>query len=55
MPKMPGRDKITLVVATNLPKQELCAIHLGRYGKEIKRHLKEELEEIDGLVGEVVG
>ena len=41
-------------IAANLPKQELSAIHLGRYRMEIKKHLKEEMEKIDELVGEVI-
>lgn len=42
-------------ISANLPKQELSAIHLGRYRMEIKKHLKEELQGIDELVEEVIG
>lgn len=47
--------KAKAYVEANLPKQELSAIHLGRYRVEIKKHLKEEMEGIDGLVGEMIG
>lgn len=47
--------KAKAYVEANLPKQELSAVHLGRYRVEIKKHLKEEMEGIDGLVGEMVG
>jgi hypothetical protein len=50
-----AHKKAKRYIAANLPKQELSAIHLGRYRMEIKKHLKEEMEEIDELVGEVVG
>ena len=33
-------------IAANLPKQELSAIHLGRYRMEIKKYLKEEVERL---------
>ncbi|MDE3183963.1 MAG: N-6 DNA methylase [Bacteroidota bacterium] len=46
--------KAKAYVEANLPKQELSAIHLGRYRVEIKKHLKEEMDEIDGLVGEMI-
>jgi hypothetical protein len=50
-----AHEKAKAYIITNPPQQELSAIHLGRYRMEIKKHLKEELEEIDGLVGKVVG
>lgn len=49
------KDKVDeAYVEANLPKQELSAIHLGGYRVEIKKHLKEELKEIDKLVGEMI-
>ncbi|MBK6914202.1 MAG: hypothetical protein IPH11_11350 [Ignavibacteriales bacterium] len=40
---------------TNPPQQELSAIHLGRLRVAIKKHLAEEMKEIDKLVKKVVG
>jgi len=40
---------------TNPPQQELSAIHLGRLRVTIKKHLSEEMKEIDKLVKKVVG
>ena len=39
----------------NPPQQELSAIHLGRLRVAIKKHLAEEMKEIDKLVKKVVG
>lgn len=39
----------------NPPQQELSAIHLGRLRVAIKKHLSEEMKEIDKLVKKVVG
>jgi hypothetical protein len=39
----------------NIPQQELSAIHLGRLRVAIKKHLSEEMKEIDKLVKKVVG
>jgi len=50
-----AHEKAKAFLTTNPPQQELSAIHLGRYRMEIKKHLKEELEEIDGIVGEMIG
>ena len=50
-----AHKKAKKYITANLPKQELSAIHLGRYRMEIKKHLKEEMEGIDELVGEVIG
>lgn len=47
--------KAKAYIAANLPKQELSAIHLGRYRMEIKKYLKEEMEKIDELVGKMIG
>jgi hypothetical protein len=47
--------KAKAYLEANLPKQELSAIHLGRYRVELKKHLQEEMEGIDGLVEEMVG
>lgn len=50
-----AHKKAKAFIAANLPKQELSAIHLGRYRMEIKKHLKGEMEKIDELVAEVIG
>lgn len=49
-----AHTKAKTYVKTNIPKQELSAVHLGRYRMEIKKHLEEEMEEIDELVGEMI-
>ena len=46
--------KAKAYIEANLPKHELSAVHLGRYRVEIKKHLKEEMEDIDRLVGEII-
>jgi hypothetical protein len=42
-------------IEENTPQQELSAIHLGRLRVAIKKHLSEEMKEIDKLVKKVVG
>jgi hypothetical protein len=37
------------------PQQQLSAIHLGRLRVEIKKHLREEMKEMDELVRGVIG
>lgn len=49
-----AHEKARAYIATNPPQQELSAIHLGRYRIELKKHLKEELEEIDNLVEKLI-
>ncbi len=39
----------------NPPKQELSAIFLGRLRVEIKKHLQEEMRQIDEVVKEIIG
>ncbi|MEP6952025.1 MAG: hypothetical protein ABI863_22235 [Ginsengibacter sp.] len=50
-----AHEKAKAYLIANVPKQELSAIFLGRLRMEIKKHLKEEMEEIDELVKEVIG
>jgi len=50
-----AHEKSKAYVEANLPKQELSAVHLGRYRVDIKKYLKEEMEGIDELVGEMIG
>jgi type I restriction-modification system DNA methylase subunit len=47
--------KATQFVQDNPPQQALSAMHLGRLRLAIKKHLAKEMEEIDGLVGKIVG
>ncbi len=49
-----AHEKAKAYLIANVPKQELSAIFLGRLRTEIKKHLKEEMEEIDELVKEVI-
>jgi len=39
----------------NPPQKELTATRLGKFRLEIKKHLAEEMKEIDRLVKKVVG
>lgn len=47
--------KAKLYLEANPPQQDLSAIHLGRLRVAIKKHLSEEMKEIDKLVKKVVG
>ncbi len=50
-----AHKKAAKYLEENSPKKELTAIHLGRLRLAIKKHLSEEMKEIDGLVKKVVG
>jgi len=50
-----AHEKAKAYLTANVPKQQLSAIFLGRLRMEIKKHLKNEMGEIDELVKEVVG
>jgi hypothetical protein len=50
-----AHEKAKQYLAVNPPQQELSAIHLGRLRVTIKKHLTEEMKEIDKLVKKVVG
>jgi len=47
--------KASAYIIANPPQQELSAMHLGRLRVAIKKHLLEEMKEIDGLMGKVIG
>jgi hypothetical protein len=49
-----AHEKAKQYLATNPPQQELSATHLGRLRVAIKKHLSEEMKEIDKLVKKVV-
>ncbi len=50
-----AHTKAKQYLEANPPQQELSAIHLGRLRLAIKKHLSEEMKEIDKLVKKVVG
>jgi hypothetical protein len=50
-----AHKKAKQYLEANPPQQELSAIHLGRLRVAIKKHLTEEMKEIDKLVKKVVG
>lgn len=50
-----AHKKAKQYLEANPPQQELSAIHLGRLRVAIKKHLSEEMKEIDKLVKKVVG
>lgn len=49
-----AHEKASQYLKDNVPKQELSAIHLGRIRTDIKRHLSEEMKQIDKLVQKVI-
>ncbi|MFZ2322311.1 MAG: N-6 DNA methylase [Ignavibacteriaceae bacterium] len=50
-----AHKKAKQYLEANPPQQELSAIHLGRLRVAIKKHLSEEMKEIDNLVKKVMG
>lgn len=50
-----AHQKASEYLQSNLPKQELSGIHLGKIRLEIKKHLAVEMKEIDKLVKKVIG
>ena len=50
-----AHEKTKTYLIANPPKQELSAIFLGRLRTDIKKHLRDEMKEIDELVKEVIG
>lgn len=50
-----AHESVKAWLAANPPKEQLSAIHLGRLRVEIKKYLKDEMEDIDGLVRGVIG
>ncbi len=49
-----AHEKAEQYLKDNPPLQELSAIHLGRLRLEIKKHLKEEMKEIDKIVKKII-
>ena len=49
-----AHEKAERYTLENPPEHELTAIRLGRYRLEIKKHLRKEMKEIDGLVKKVI-
>jgi type I restriction-modification system DNA methylase subunit len=49
-----AHGKANAYMAANTPTQQLSAIHLGRLRTSIKKHLAEELKEIDKLVKKIL-
>lgn len=49
-----AHEKAATYLAANPPQQELSAIYLGRLRGEIKKHLSNEIKEIDKLVKKVM-
>ncbi len=49
-----AHEKAERYLKDNPPKQELSAIHLGRLRVEIKKHLLEEMKEIDKIVKKII-
>ncbi|RJP68323.1 MAG: SAM-dependent DNA methyltransferase [Ignavibacteriales bacterium] len=49
-----AHEKAEQYLKDNPPRQELSAIHLGRLRVEIKKHLKEEMKEIDKIVKKII-
>jgi hypothetical protein len=49
-----AHNKASKYLEDNPPKQELTSIHLGRLRTEIKKHLLNELTEIDKIVKKIV-
>ena len=50
-----AHQKASAYIQANPPRQELSAIHLGRLRVAIKKHLLNEMKEIDELVKELIG
>ncbi len=50
-----AHEKAHAYLKASPPKEQLSAIHLGRLRVETKKYLREEMEEIDELVKEVIG
>ena len=50
-----AHKKASEYLQNNPPQKELTAIHLGRLRLQIKKHLSQEMKEIDKLVKKVVG
>lgn len=49
-----AHKKVSKYLIDNQPKQELSSIHLGRLRTEIKKHLLNELKEIDNIVKKII-
>ena len=49
-----AHEKATQYIKENPPQQELSAIHLGRLRTQIKKHLADEMKDIDKLVKKLI-
>ena len=49
-----AHTKASAYIAANPPQQQLSAMHLGKLRVAIKKHLANEMNEIDVLVGKVI-
>ena len=49
-----AHEKASQYIKDNPPQQELSAIHLGRLRMQIKKHLANEMKEIDKLVKKLI-